>query len=270
MLKSRHPSCVSFITGQRLRSKTACILWIINGHPTRHLRIIFRWAKITKKRSTINCFIWSTRCISKALQNPYVTQNPEFHLGLLKQMIYYCIQTCDLDNMNHYLHEGLTISGQLDNLSEQAIYLRLYGYYYAVTGERKQSIAALLRSINLLEKSSLQPEIYFVNIAAAYNYLGELNLRYGELEAAIEHFNKAISICAEKGYTVNATFYTNLGKALFFQGKEKESRIAFVNAHQVYRHSTAIVGCSTMHAFLAYYAARSGEPEHASHHIRVC
>lgn len=212
----------------------------------------------------------ATRCISKALQNPYVTQNPEFHLGLLKQMIYYCIQTCDLDNMNQYLHEGLTISGQLDNLSEQAIYLRLYGYYYAVTGERKQSIAALLRSINLLEKSSLQPEIYFVNIAAAYNYLGELNLRYGELEAAIEHFNKAISICAEKGYTVNATFYTNLGKALFFQGKEKESRIAFVNAHQVYRHSTAIVGCSTMHAFLAYYAARSGEPEHASHHIRVC
>lgn len=212
----------------------------------------------------------ATSCITKALNNPYTLQNTDFHLALLKQMVYYCIQTCNLDAMKDYLNKGLSLAEQAGSLSEQAIYLRLYGYYYALTGERKQSIAALLRSINLLEKSSLRPEIYFVNIAAAYNYLGELNLRYGELDAAIEHFNKAINICSEKGYTVNATFYTNLGKVLFFQGKLAESRAAFVNAHQVYRHSTAIVGCATMHAFLAYFAAKTGEAEHASHHIRVC
>ena len=212
----------------------------------------------------------ATSCITKALNNPYTLQNTEFHLALLKQMIYYCIQTCKLAEMKDYLDKGLNLAEQAGDLSEQAIYLRLYGYYHALTGERKQSIAALLRSINLLEKSSLKPEIYFINIAAAYNYLGELNLRYGELDAAMEHFTKAINICSEKGYTVNATFYTNLGKTLFFQGKYSESRTAFVNAHQVYRHSTAIVGCATMHAFLAYFATISGEQEHASHHTRVC
>ncbi|MGN0152567.1 MAG: AAA family ATPase [Wujia sp.] len=212
----------------------------------------------------------ATSCIAKALNNPYTLMNTEFHLALLKQMIYYCIQTCNLAAMKNYLDDGLRLAEQADDLAEQAIYLRLYGYYHALTGDRKQSIAALLRSINLLEKSSLKPEIYFVNIAAAYNYLGELSLRYGELDSAIEHFNKAINICAEKGYTVNATFYTNLGKTLFFQGRLPESRAAFVNAHQVYRHSTAIVGCATMHAFLAYFASISGELEHASHHTRVC
>lgn len=210
------------------------------------------------------------KCINQALHNPYTEKNPAFHTNLLKQLIYYCIQTCDMPGMEGYLKEGLMIARQEADLAEQAIYLRLYGYYHMMTRHYKQAIAALLQSIDLLEKSSLQPELYTVNIAAAYNYLGEINLRQGLLPEAHTYFDKAVSLCTEKGYTINATFYTNLGKVLFFEGNMEESQKTFVAAHQVYRHSTAIVGCATMHAFLAYFAAAKRDMNHASHHIRVC
>ncbi len=211
----------------------------------------------------------ATEYINKALESDYTKNHPQFHMDLIKQLIYYDIQTCDMENLHKNIKDGLSIAERINILSEQAIYLRFYGYYYMMAGEKKQAIAALLRSIDLLEKSSPRPEFYVTNIAAAYNYLGELNLHYGNVEAACEYFRKAITLCEEKGYTINATFYTNLGKALFFLDRKTESRKAFVMAHQVYRRSTAIVGCSTMHAFLAYFASIDAEIDHASHHIRM-
>ncbi len=208
-------------------------------------------------------------CINKALEKNYTKMHIGFHMDLLRQLIYYCIQICDMESMEKYLKEGYALAEFSGILSEQAIYLRLYGYYYMMIGEKKKSIAALLQSINLLEKSALRPELYTINVAAAYNYLGEVALRDGHPETAIEHFKKAIQFCEEHGYTVNAVFYTNLGKTLFFMGKKKESRKAFVEAHQVYRRSTAIVGCATMHAFLSYFAATEGDMDHAAHHIRM-
>lgn len=210
------------------------------------------------------------RCIQVALESNYTKGNPTFKLGLLKQLIYYCIQTCNTNQMKDHLNNALAITKKLDDTSEQAIILRLFGYYYMVTGEKKQAIASLLHSIDLIERSTIKPELYVTNIAACYNYLGEIKLRDADLTPAIEYFRKAISLCEEKSYTVNATFYTNLGKAYFFQGDYENSRANFVLAHQVYRHSTAIVGCATMHAFLAYFATMNDEYEHASHHIRMC
>lgn len=208
-------------------------------------------------------------CINIAMENPFTKNNRILQIALLKQKIYYCIQTCDFDNLLIYAKEGIDLAKKEDDIAEQAILLRLYGYYHMMTGDIKQAIASFLQSIDYLEKSSLRPELYTINIAAAYNYLGELNLRKGELSIAIDYFNKAIQMCDEKGYTVNATFYTNLGKTLFFSDKKEESRKAFVQAHNVYRHSTTIVGCSSMHAFLSYFAAVDGDMEHAAHHIRM-
>ena len=208
-------------------------------------------------------------CINKALEKNFTEKNIEFHMDLLKQLIYYSIQVCDVTSMGRYLKEGSDLAERSGILSEQAIYLRLYGYYYMLLGVRKKAVASLLQSINLLEKSALRPELYTINVAAAYNYLGEISLRDGHPETAIEHFKTAIQFCEENGYTVNAVFYTNLGKALFFLDRKRESREAFVAAHQVYRRSTAIVGCATMHAYLAYFAAVDGDMEHAAHHIRM-
>lgn len=208
-------------------------------------------------------------CINTALNNQYTRSNPKFHLDLLKQLIYYNIQNCNMQAMYEILQEGMNIAINSNNHEEQAIFHRFYGFYYMMEGKKKQAIAALLESINQLDKATIRHDLYITNIAAAYNYLGEINLRYGEVSAAFDYYRKSINLCSEKGYTVNATFYTNLGKALFFLGNMEDSRKAFVSAHQVYRRSTAIVGCSTMHSFLAYHATISGELDHAAHHIRM-
>lgn len=209
------------------------------------------------------------KCINSALENSFTLQNNDFRLKLLRQMIYYSIQICDTDRMNSCIKEGISLSEKSRDQIESAIYLRLRGLFHIMTGEYRQAIASLLKSIDLLEKLNLSPKVYAINIAAAYNYLGELHLRQGHLRDAIKYYEKAISTCIGSKCPVSATFYTNIGKTYFFLGEYEKSFENMSVACESYKTSSTLVGKTVAEVFMSYFEYRRGNDSLASEHMNA-
>lgn len=198
------------------------------------------------------------RCINLALENPFGIENADFRLKLLRQVIYYSIQICDIERMNSCIKDGISLSEKCKNQIENAIYLRLRGLFFIMTGDYRQAIAALLKSIDLFEKSNLNIQLYALNIAAAYNYLGELHLRQRHFNDAMNYYKKAIFICTDNGCPVNPTFYTNIGKAYFFLKEFDNSYESLLTACDTYKNSLTLVGRTVAEAFTALFEFRKG------------
>lgn len=64
-----------------------------------------------------------------------------------------------------------------------------------------------------------------MNIAAAYDYLGEIRLAQQEYGPALELLDKAISICPSNALTSLAVFYINGGKAAYFLQDRRLARL---------------------------------------------
>jgi tetratricopeptide (TPR) repeat protein len=207
------------------------------------------------------------KCINSALENTFVIDNIDFRLKLLRQMIYYSIQICDTERMYSCIKEGISLAEKNKNQIENAIYLRLRGLFYIMTGEYRQAIASLLKSIDLFEKSNLNTQIYALNIAAAYNYLGELHLRQKHLKDAIKYYKKAISTCRENNCQVNPTFFSNIGKAYFFLNEYEKSFENLTIACDIYHNTSALVGKTVAEAFLAFLEYKNGNVKLASEHL---
>ncbi len=198
-------------------------------------------------------------CISKALNNSYVKEHSSLYLQILRQQIYYSIQVCDTELMDKCTKKGLELSKTSQNDIEHAIYHRLRGLFYIMTGEFRLAIASLIKSIDFLEKANLSMQIYTLNIAAAYNYLGELHRKQEHFKEAISYYNKAISITEENNCPKNPTFWANLGRAYFDYKDYKKSFECFKEAKEIYSNSSIIVGRATTMAYNALYTCYNGD-----------
>lgn len=207
-------------------------------------------------------------CLEVALKSKYVTKNPDFHLQLLRQKIYYSIQVCDTDLMGSCTKLGLELSRNINNPIEHAIYHRLRGLYYILTSDYRQAIASLIKSIDSLERANINTKIYTLNISAAYNYLGELHRRQSHFKQAISYYNKAITSCTENACPINPTFLANLGRAYYDNKDYKNSEDCFYRAEQIYQNSGIIVGRATTMAYLALYTCAKGEYDNAQEYIK--
>ena len=77
----------------------------------------------------------------------------------------------------------------------------------------------LNESINTFNITKQVAEKYSLNIAAAYNYIGEIRRFQMNFEDAIIFYEKAISICESKNSLVSlAVFNINAGQAAFDMG----------------------------------------------------
>lgn len=65
-------------------------------------------------------------------------------------------------------------------------------------GNYTQAEKLLTESINTLAVTETIAKRYATNIAAAYNYIGEIRLAHGTYREALELFQKAISLCVGK------------------------------------------------------------------------
>lgn len=197
-------------------------------------------------------------CIRRALNNTYVIKHSNLYLQILRQEIYYSIQVCDTDLMDKCTKNGLELSLTSQNDIEHAIYNRLRGLFYIMTGKYRLAIASLIKSIDFLEKANLSMKIYTLNIAAAYNYLGELHRKQNHFKEAMSYYNKAISITEENNCPKNPTFLANLGRTYFDHKDYEKSFECFKQAKEIYLNSAIIVGKATTMAYTALYTCYDG------------
>lgn len=190
-------------------------------------------------------------CIKRALESPYTEANPGIHLKLMRQMIYYGIQICNSEIMKTYLKKGLALSEETKNTVETALFLRLYSVYYMFRCQFENAMDSLSQSIKFFESINLGSTTYGLNIAASYNYMGEICLRQDNLHEALKFCNNAIEKCIEHNCMQSPVFFTSLGRIHYFAGNLKECKKNLLIAETAYDNSTTLVSKAVCKAFLA-------------------
>lgn len=180
------------------------------------------------------------------LKGKYYIRNGEYKLGLhcintfikyseeinsynhmldgYHQIIYYCIQVNELNKMKLHLNKIQKIIVQNSDVKEKGTLYRWKGLYAIRIEDYDNAVTYLHKSIEIFENLSLLENKYVVNIAAAYNYLGNISKYKGEYLDAIGFYKKAISLCESnnimKGLDI---FYTGLGQSLYESGQFMEA-----------------------------------------------
>jgi len=186
---------------------------------------------------------------------------------LMRQMVYYSIQVGDIDNFIKYCQQGIDLSLSADCMTEHSLFHRLKGLYFIEIGDERLAIATLLKSINSLEKANLSQLLYTTNIAAAYNYLGELHRRKKNYKDAISYYDNAIHLCNQNNCQVPPTIYSNLALT-YFNNKEFEKSFSFFKiANELYDSTIALLNRPLTKAFMAYFACIDNNSELTKHYI---
>ncbi len=163
-----------------------------------------------------------------------------FALKGYRQMIYYCIQTYDISLMKKYTKEGLEMAKKKNFEDEVGIFLRLKGLSEIMSGEYEEGEKFLKESIYIfLDKE----DKYILNIAAAYNYIGEIRRHKKQFVDALDYYEKAIGICNDKKIIRGiALFHTNAGQAAFDKGEHKKAKDYFEKALGLYEKIDSLWG----------------------------
>ncbi|NMM62871.1 AAA family ATPase [Clostridium sp. P21] len=179
-----------------------------------------------------------------------------------KQMIYYCIQTNKTEEMIKYINCGLEIAVSCNYYEEVGIILRLKALYKKMVGDYEEAQTLMQQSINTLSGTKNTLEKYALNIAACYNYMGDIRKKKENFLEALDYYNKAIEICEQKNVLTSlALFYTNAGETAFCISDYSLSTKYFKKALNIYKKFDIIWGKSIAEAFMSIILMKDGNFE---------
>ncbi len=168
-----------------------------------------------------------------------------------KQLLYYYIQVNDAESMAEYIELTFDLAVKRNNHKEIGVLLRLKGLYYMMVGEDDKAEQLLNESINTFTITEQTRKDYAVNIAAAYNYIGEIYLGKGELRKALLLFDKAVTLCPVTVFSGLSVFYLNAGKALYFLRDYAHARERFEKVYSMYGEFDLFWLRSSLDAYMA-------------------
>lgn len=152
------------------------------------------------------------RVIVKAKEN----HNNYYLVKGYRQMIYYYIQTDNAEDMAQYIDLAMDVSVKANDHESIGILLRLKGLYNLMIGNLEDAEELLKESITIFSISTSTREKYSSNIAAADDYLAEINRLKGNYQDAVVYQKKAIKLCEEIGLNNSLViFYVDMGISLF-------------------------------------------------------
>nr|WP_126792440.1 AAA family ATPase [Vagococcus carniphilus]QNN72316.1 AAA family ATPase [Vagococcus carniphilus]RSU16236.1 hypothetical protein CBF28_04675 [Vagococcus carniphilus] len=201
--------------------------------------------------------------IKKVIAQSKDLKDSTYLLDGYKQMIYYYIQIDAPEKMIEYIELALDLSIKENNHQSIGVLLRLKGLYYIMSGNNIVAEKLLKESINTFMLTKEIADKYAVNIAAAYNYLGEIRFNENHFSESYDMFLKAIELCSDKNSLSSlSVFYTNAGAALFAQGKLSESKEYLLKSREIYQELKTFWKRPRLDAYLAMiYLEEKNEKE---------
>lgn len=107
-------------------------------------------------------------------------------------------------------------------------------------------------------------EKYVLNIAAAYNFIGESKRRSMEFYSSFYFYDKAISLCEEKGLIRGIPiFNTNAGQAAYDMGDYSKARKYIERAIEAYKQQSSLWGRSTAYGYMSLLLIKEGKLDEA-------
>lgn len=223
-----------------------------------------------KGRYLIRCgnYQEGVRMIRKVISLAERTGDLKSELQGHKQMIIYGIQTNNPEIMLRHIVNGIKAANKLGNLFESGVLYRLYGVYHLMHGHGGTSEVLFMKSISLLETNERGANSNSVNLAANYNYLGEIRNLSGEFGAAMDHFNKAISMCESFEPSALSIFYINAGKTCFLMDNFPDMAMYLNKAKKILDQFDSFWKKPVLEALRALYAFRQDDFEDALKYLK--
>ncbi|MGB5824192.1 MAG: tetratricopeptide repeat protein [Proteocatella sp.] len=205
-------------------------------------------------------------CIDYSLK----LNNTIYLLNCYKQLIFYSIQIENIESMKKYIDISFDLLEDNPNIEEFATILRLNGLYLFKTQEYTQAIQNLLNSIEIFEELNYKKAVYYLSIAACYNYLGQICKTLGNNEEACSYFNKAIEISNNK-YRANGLgiFYSNVGQTLYEMGKFEEAKENIYKSIRCFKRNNSLWGREIAEAYAALLDLQDNNTESAISHYEI-
>ncbi|SNS89611.1 Predicted ATPase [Anaerovirgula multivorans] len=196
-------------------------------------------------------------------------EEKEYTLALkgYRQMIYYCINTQNIVLMVELIEKALEIAEKQEDKEEIGILYRLKGLLKIIEGEYEEG-EEILKNAILIFNTLPQPEKYLLNIAAAYNYIGESKRHNQKFQEAIDYYKKAIAICQEKKILRGlAIFQTNTGLAFHAMGEDEKAKSYFNKALKIYKKLDSLWGRSIAFGHLSLILIKEGKYQEALQYL---
>lgn len=190
--------------------------------------------------------------------NAYIAEHPEIHISYLRQMTFYGIQTWNTDLMKKHITKSMEIASANNLSTEYAIECRLYGLYSSMCGDYENSKILLNDAIRRFQSSPLKGTSFGLNIAACYNYLGEVERKQKNFLKALDYYNQAIQICHDRKCPQNPTFYAHKCRSLLALGRTREGYDVMAMANKLYDDSSIMVGRAIIKAYYSILKAGRG------------
>jgi len=210
-----------------------------------------------------------TQLIKKMIESALKLKRYDYILKGYRQMIYYSIQIHDIEGMDKYINRGLDYAEKLMNKEEMAIFFRLKGLNLIMKENYTLAEETLKNSINIFKQIDDSMEKYSLNIAACYNYIGEIRRHRMKFAQALNFYDKAIKLCEKKRILRGQNiFNTNAGQAAYEMGDYDSSRKYLEKALEINRQLDSIWGCSIVEGYLALLRVKEGKYKEAMEHLK--
>lgn len=192
----------------------------------------------------------------------------DYILDGYKQMIFYNIQTNNAKSMIEYIELALDLAVICNYHKEIGILLRLKGLYNIMVGNYFIAENLLKESINIFNVTEEVANRYSINIAAAYNYIGELRLANGNYQDAISNFEKAVELSIDKkAFSSLSIFYINLGKTYFAMSEIDHSLKYFEKLYNLYGQFDSFWKRPVLDSYMAIIKTKLSAFKEASEYI---
>lgn len=165
-----------------------------------------------------------------------------------KQIVYASIQTHDTYMMDQSIRFIFENMDQDINPGEIAILYRLKAMSFIMKGDYQRAESDLKTSLNYFRKE--RSNRYALNMAASYNYMGDIRRYNMNFKSALKYYEKAIEIC-EKGKFIKgiAVFNSNAGQCAYELGDYENAFEYIKNAIDIYRKYNMIWNSSKAYSY---------------------
>lgn len=176
------------------------------------------------------------------------------------EMTYYTIKINDTENMDKYIQELKDFEFIDEFIIEKGIIYRLDGVLNIMLESYETAEELLNKSIEIFESDNNIRNSNFLNVAAAYNYLGDIRRFNRHYESALKFYDKAIEICKKnesiKGLDI---FYKNYGQTAFYMEDFKLAKKYFEKSFEIYDLLDSFWERSIAESYMALIHIYNGE-----------
>lgn len=204
-------------------------------------------------------------CIMESMKLAENLNEEKMLLNNFKQIIFYGIQTENLELVKQYVLRGLAILAQEEQAAEETgVFMRLKGWYLLHENRYKESEEALWESIRIFEKCGEGSDCYNTSIAACYGYLGDLCRVQEDYEQAASYYNTAIKLGNGKIVTNGlGQLYSGLGQILYLNREVKKAEEYLQKAVSCLKEHGYYWGLERALAYLSMLLWKQGRKQEA-------